>query len=178
MPRTADVGGFAGLAVTDARWFADGSLATLVTSGSQTTLHRPGQRQSGRLETRQYTGQALRILGSDTAMAVLVINNGTVQFHSYVPNTDSDGDGVLNTAGCVPAGCRGIGGHRRRRLSGFLEHRHDQADSTTGLTLDAFPNDSACWLSGHGSGGVCNYGATVPNYTPDQMGSMATSSIY
>ena len=44
-----------------------------------------------------------------------------------------------------------------------------QADSTTGLTLDAFPNDSACWLAAHGSGGVCNYAATVPNYTPDQV---------
>ena len=36
-------------------------------------------------------------------MVVLVINNGTVQFHIYVPNDDSDGDGVPNTAGCVPA---------------------------------------------------------------------------
>ena len=44
-----------------------------------------------------------------------------------------------------------------------------QSDSTTGLTLDAFPQDSACWLAAHGSGGVCNYGATIPNYMPDQV---------
>jgi hypothetical protein len=44
-----------------------------------------------------------------------------------------------------------------------------QSDSTTGLSLDAFPLDSACYLASHGSGGVCDYGATVPSYVPDQV---------
>ena len=77
------------------------------------------------LEQRTFTGQALRVVGSDTSMAVMVYNNGTVQFHSYVPNNDSDGDGVTQHAGCIPAGRRGLGRHRRRRLSGFLESRQE-----------------------------------------------------
>ena len=56
-------------------------------------------------------------------MVVLVINNGTVQFHSYVPNDDSDGDGVRNTDGRFPLDRGGLGGHRSRRLSRRLERR-------------------------------------------------------
>jgi hypothetical protein len=59
-----------------------------------------------------------------------------------------------------------------------VEYRPDPGDSTTGLNLDAFPQDSACWLAAHGSGATCNYGATIPNYIPDLVARTAIPSIY
>ena len=109
------------------------------------------------------------MVGSDTAMVVLVINNGTVQFHSYVPNDDSDGDGVPNTQDAFPLDRAASVDTDRDGYPDAWNAGRSQADSTTGLTLDAFPQDSACYLPAHGSGGVCNYGATIPNYTPDQV---------
>jgi hypothetical protein len=161
--------GAVGTPIADARWFANGSLATLVTSGNQTQLRRLSGTNLTVQEQRTFSGQALRVVGSDTSMVVVVMNNGTVQFHGYVPNDDSDGDGVTNTLDAFPLD-----------VAASLDADHDgypdswnpgrsAGDSTTGLTLDAFPQDSACWLSAHGSGGVCNYGATIPNYTPDQV---------
>ncbi len=156
-----------GTQVADARWFADGSLVTLLTASNQTTLRR----LSGTtvLEQRSFTGQALRVVGSDSKMAVLVANNGAVQFHVYVPSNDSDGDGVSNTSDAFPLDAAASvdtdhDGHPDSWNAG-----KSQSDSTTGLTLDAYPNDSACYLVSHGSGGNCNYASTVPNYVPDQI---------
>ena len=112
---------------------------------------------------------ALRVVGSDAAMVVLVINDGTVQFHSYVPNDDSDGDGVPNTLDAFPLDPAASVDTDHDGYPDAWNAGMSQADSTTGLTLDAFPNDSACYLPAHGNGGVCNYGATIPNYVPDQV---------
>ncbi len=155
--------------VTDARWFANGSLAALTTASNQTTLRRLGASNGTVLEQRSFTGQALRVVGSDTAMVVLVIDGGTVRFHDYVPNDDSDGDGVANTADAFPLD---VAASVDTDLDGYPDAWNpgrSQADSTTGLTLDSYPNDSACWLPGHGDGVNCDYGATIPDYIPDQV---------
>ncbi|MFL6600961.1 MAG: hypothetical protein ACJ8R9_06475, partial [Steroidobacteraceae bacterium] len=160
--------GSLGSQVSDARWFANGSMVTLTTANNQTTLRHLNTTLL-KMEQLTYTGQALRVVGTDTKMAVLLINNGTVQFHSYVPNDDSDGDGVPNTQDAFPLD-----------PAASLDTDHDgypdawnpgksQSDSTTGLTLDAYPQDSACYLPAHGDGVHCNYAATIPNYVPDQV---------
>ena len=60
---------------------ADGSIVTLTTSGNQTTLRRLSDSLVN-LEQLSYDGVGLRVVGSDAAMVVLVIDNGTVQFHT------------------------------------------------------------------------------------------------
>jgi len=161
--------GTLGAQITDARWLANGSLATLATSGNQTLLRRLSAGSLINVEQITYTGEALRVVGSDTAMVVLVMNNNTVQFHNYVPNNDSDSDGVTNTADAFPLDvAASVDTDRDGRPDAWNAGR-SQADSTTGLVLDSYPQDSACWLPAHGSGGNCNPGATVPNYTPDQV---------
>ena len=94
--------GSLGSQVADARWFTNGSLVTLRTSGNQTTLRRLAATNLGVQEQLTYTGQGLRVVGTDARMAVLVINNNTVQIYTYVPSDDSDGDGVVNTADAFP----------------------------------------------------------------------------
>jgi len=160
--------GSLGSQVTDARWFVDGSLVTLTTTGSQTTLRRLNPELRS-VEQLNYQGQALRVVGADAKMAVLVADGGTARFHIYVPSNDSDGDGVDNTLDAFPLDA-----------AASLDTDHDGypdawntgkagSDSTTGLTLDAYPQDSACYLSAHGDGVHCDYGATVPGFVPDQI---------
>ncbi len=50
-----------------------------------------------KVEQLSLTGQALRVVGSDSKMVVVVANSGAAQFHIYVPSNDTDGDGVANT---------------------------------------------------------------------------------
>ncbi|HEU5136784.1 MAG TPA: hypothetical protein VFU13_16680 [Steroidobacteraceae bacterium] len=161
--------GSVGQPIADARWFADNSLATLVTSGNQTMLRRLGSTNLTVLEQRTFTGSALRVVGTDTSMVVVVNNNGAVQFHTYEPSNDSDADGVTNTADAFPLDVAASVDTDQDGYPDAWNAGRTQADSTTGLALDAFPNDSACWLTGHGSGGLCNYGATIPSYVPDQV---------
>jgi hypothetical protein len=155
--------------VADARWMANGSLVTLATSGNQTVLRRLGAGSLNTVEQITFTGQAHRVVGSDTSMVVLVIHNGTVQFHAYAPDDDSDDDGVENTQDAFPLDVAASADSDRDGYPDAWNTGRSQADSTTGLVLDAFPSDAACWLASHGSGGVCNYGATIPNYVPDQV---------
>ena len=56
-----------GTAVSDARWFADGSLVTLDDRpGNQAMLRRLSAANLGTLEQLNYIGAALRVVGSDT----------------------------------------------------------------------------------------------------------------
>ena len=64
--------GSLGAQVADARWFANGSLVTLTSANNQTTLRRLGATNLATLEQLTFTGAALRVVGTDTRMAVLV----------------------------------------------------------------------------------------------------------
>src|SRR5262245_700913 len=102
-------------------------------------------------------------------MVVLVIDQGTVQFHPYVPNDDSDGDGVPNTEDAFPLDPAASVDSDHDGYPDAWNPGMSEDDSTTGLTLDAYPNDAACYLPEHGDGVNCNYGATIPSYVPDQV---------
>ena len=156
-------------AFIDARWFADGSLLTLRTVNNQTTLRRLSNSNLSVLEQRTYVGHALRVVGSDTAMAVLVNNAGNLQIHSYVPDDDSDDDGVANAQDAFPLDVAASVDTDRDGFPDAWNTGRSASDSTTGLTADAFPQDAACWLSTHAAGTACDYGATIPNFTPDQV---------
>jgi hypothetical protein len=161
--------GSIGGAVADARWFANGTVATAATSGNQTTLRRLASNNLTVLEQRTFAGTALRLVGSDTRMTLVVTNNGTVQFHTYEPSDDSDGDGALNTVDAFPLDRAASVDTDRDGYPDAWNAGRSAADSTTGLALDAFPNQAACWLPSHGSGGVCNFSATIPSYLPDRV---------
>ena len=150
-------------------WLTDGSLITLRTANSQTVLRRLGSNTQTILEQLPYTGDGLRVVGTDQRMAVLVVNSGALQIHTYVPNDDTDGDGVANTADAFPLDVAASADTDRDGFPDAWNDGRSQADSTSGLSLDAFAQDSACWLASHGSGGACNYTATLPNYDPDQI---------
>ena len=163
--RLVGLGGRAGRGRTLVRRWP---LVTLTTRDGQTTLRRLGSTNLATLEQRTFAGEALRVVGTDTpwwcwytttpCRSTLTCPTMTAMATAY------------QYAGRVPAGCRGVGRHRPGWLPDAWNPGRSQADSTTGLALDAFPQDAACWLPAHGSGGTCNYGATIPNYMPGPGG--------
>ena len=161
--------GALGAQLTDARWFANGSLVVLTTANNQTLLRRTGTSSISTLEQLSYAGTGLRVFGKDDRMAVALIKDSTVQFQVYVPSDDTDGDGVANTADAFPLDAAASVDSDHDGYPDSWNSGRSAADSTTGLVLDAFPQDSSCWLTSHGSGGACNYAATMPDYLPDQV---------
>ena len=155
-----------GAPVADARWMANGALSTLTDSGGQTTFRRLSSGSFALQEHVTFAGQPLRVVGSDKQLVILTLAAGSVQFHVHVPTDDIDGDGVPNAQDAFPTDPSASVDTDR---DGYPDALVSGVPSTTGLTADAFPQDSACWLVAHGSGGVCNYAATVPVYVPDQV---------
>ncbi|MET1254347.1 Ig-like domain-containing protein [Aliikangiella maris] len=46
---------------------------------------------------------------------------------------------------------------------------HDESTSTTGLILDIFPDDPACYSTEHDRNGVCDYEEAIPDFIPDEV---------
>ncbi|HMN46394.1 MAG TPA: hypothetical protein PKE27_17580 [Povalibacter sp.] len=161
--------GSLGSQVTDARWFADSSIVALISASSnQTVLRRLGANRTV-LEQRTFNGQPLRVMGTDARMAVLIRTTQSVEFHTYVPSDDSDGDGVANTQDAFPLDAAASVDTDRDGYPDAWNAGMTGSDSTTGLALDAYPQDAACYLPGHGDGVNCDYSATLPNYVPDRI---------
>jgi hypothetical protein len=164
---TLEWSGTVGAPVVDGRWMDNGALITLSNDSGETVLRRlTGAQLSNAAEQRRYAGQALRVLGTDARMAVLVIEGGAVRIHTYVPVDDSDGDGVPNAQDAFPADAAASVDTDR---DGYPDALVSGVPSTTGLQVDAFPMDAACWLASHGSGGACNSAATVPAFVPEHV---------
>lgn len=159
-------------AMVDARWLADSSLVTVKNSGNQFVVER--RDASLRLvEQRIFAGEVLGIFGSDTEMTLSAFIDGKLGAYAYVPSDDSDNDGVENTLDAFPLDPAASVDTDNDGYPDAWNVGYTQADSTSNLNLDAYPQDSACYLPAHGNGTDCDYGATIPNYVPDQIASDA-----
>ena len=107
---------------------------------------------------------------SELNNSYFILNNGQqLSVMQYIANEDSDGDGVNNNDDKFPLDVAASidtdnDGSPDEWNTGYTEF-----DSTTGLTLDEFPLDSACWLTEHGSDGSCDFTATLPSFTPTKI---------
>ena len=84
------------------KWLANGSLVTLATANNQTTLRRLSSTNLGDVEQLSYTGQALRVVGSDTAMVVLVITTAPCSSTTTCPTTTAMPTACSNTVDAFP----------------------------------------------------------------------------
>jgi hypothetical protein len=157
-----------GYSPVDAIWLQDGGLVTIFQGDNSTTLQRRNSAMQ-LLEQITYAGTPVGIFGNATKMSVVVIKNNTVAAYAYVPNNDTDGDGVSNLQDAFPTDPAASVDSDRDGYPDAWNAGKRQSDSTTGLTLDAFPKDTACFNVAHGVNGLCNYAATVPGYIPDQV---------
>ena len=153
-------------AFTDGRWLADGGTVIIRPNGANTALER--RNSAGTVvETAQFSGTPVGLFPAGASFIVVTLQ-GQPTFQNYTPNDDSDGDGVANTADPFPIDAAASVDSDGDGYPNAWNPGRTQADSTTGLVLDSYPDDSACYLPGHGDGVTCNIGSTIPAYTPDQ----------
>jgi len=160
--------GTIGGSIDDALWLPGGSLVTLQTDGDTTKLQRSNELLTP-VEKTTFSGVALRIFSTNVGMVLLTSEAGTVTFHRYIPNNDSDSDGIENTTDAFP---QDIAASVDSDYDGYPDAWNigsDENNSTTSLVLDSYPDDTACYLPEHGDGLNCSYDATIPDYVPDQI---------
>jgi len=158
---------------TDALWLDGGELVTVAQSpeseaSSGFRLRRLGSDLLTPLEEWESPGTALRLVRAGTTNIIVSQRGGDLEFVEYVPNDDRDGDGISNLEDAFPLDPAASGDSDNDGYPDEWNSGYDQADSTTGLLLDAFPSDAACWLAdGHGDGsGGCDFSASIPDFTP------------
>ncbi len=169
---TMDLVGSLPIEPLDAVWIDANGLVTIRDSGDGRTLVEQWDADYNLNNVQYFDGNPLRVCGWSGGYTVIALFAGQPAFNTYTPTDDGDGDGVPFSWDAFPldpaASMDSDGdGYPDQWNPGMTA-----ADSTTGLILDAFPNDSACQLPSHslpGDPGVCDISNAIPNYTPDKI---------
>ena len=151
----------------DAIWMPDGSLITLKTNAGETVLQRRDTSLNTVVEQLGYDGTQLAIFEYGSQYIVVTQGASKPIFYIYQPNNDSDGDGVTNLNDAFPLDAAASVDTDGDGYPDSWNSGYTQANSTTGLSLDAYPDDSACYLPVHGDGVTCDVTSTMPVFTPD-----------
>ena len=151
----------------DGLWLEQDGTLVMHDIGASTQLRRRNN-NGDVVETADFSGAPIAILKNDASFTV-VTTSGSPLFNSYTPSSDSDGDGVENTVDAFPLDVAASVDTDGDGYPDAWNTGMSQADSTTGLQLDAYPNDAACYLPDHGDGTTCDITATMPNYVPQSM---------
>jgi len=175
---TLDLAGSLAVDPVDAIWLADGGLLTLRSTAAGDTLVEQWDAALALVTQRLLPGAPLRVLESSAGFVVVTSVGGKPEFHPHQLGTDGDGDGVPSPEDALPldpaASLDSDGdGHPDAWNPGM-----GPGDSTTGLVLDAFPFDSACWLPEQGTGGVCDIATAIPPYDPAEIAMGVDDVVY
>ncbi|MFC0119049.1 hypothetical protein ACFFK7_14150 [Pseudoalteromonas xiamenensis] len=150
----------------DMHWYQDNQYLVVVNHDG---VHRVNRYNTSTelLESRELVGTLVKLVKLGNKLYILENQNGLLIINEFIANDDSDGDGVINTQDAFP---NDVAASLDSDSDGFPDawnEGYSEADSTRGLILDSFPNDSACWQESHDDGnGMCNVSATVPEYVP------------
>jgi hypothetical protein len=158
-------------AALDALWRPDG-LITLDADDLGDT--RVAQRSLNDIVYREATlpGAPLRLLRWDGGILVASLVEERVRFHPFVPTDDADADGFANWEDDFPLDPAASVDTDGDGYPDAWNPGRDESDSTSGLVLDAFPDDDICWLAEHARPGlpdVCDVARVVPDYVPDDI---------
>ena len=94
-------------------------------------------------------------------------------------NTDSDNDGVGDNSDAFPNDPAASLDTDNDGYPDTWNPGYSAEDSTTGLILDHFQDNDACWLVTHSNAdGSCNFAATMPHFIPDNVESGANGDLY
>lgn len=141
------------------------------------------------LEQNTINASYAYLVSNGTQHSLITVESGSVHVAPVVTNNDTDGDGIDNIDDAFPLDVAASVDSDGDGFPDAWNEGYTAEDSTTGLTLDSFPDDSACWNSDHANdAGTCDYAATMPAFTPaltvsDEMGTLyllnnADSKIY
>lgn len=164
----------------DAAWLADNTIATLAWSSTGATNETRLEHRDERgalIEFANYPGSPLRVIAYGHRLQVITLESRPV-FHSFVPGGDEDGDGVANPVDAFASDPAASLDSDRDGYPDDWNPGKAESDSTTGLTRDVYPSDSACYLQHHGDGVTCNIGSAVSSFFPDETLVDANGVVY
>ena len=162
--------------IVDGIWSLDG-LIVIRTVGDKTVLERRND-ELVVVEQVEYEGAAKALVHTVNGYTVFTTKANGLLASSYVPSADTDGDMVLNGEDDFPLD---IAASLDTDYDGYPDAwnaGYSQSDSTTGLSLDAYPADAACHLLSQGDGTSCDYSQVIPVFTPDKVINDENGIIY
>nr|MDJ0788888.1 dockerin type I domain-containing protein [Myxococcota bacterium] len=154
-------------------WLPDGTLATLEKDHAlRTTRFERWDASGRRLDLAELPGVADDVVVVDSSRVVVAsVTTGTELL--VVPiGTDGDGDGVAYDFDAFPLDPAASTDTDRDGWPDVWNPGRTAADSTLGLTIDAFPTDAGCQLASQGlpgDPGTCDIEAATPSYLPDEI---------
>ncbi|MGH1439869.1 MAG: S8 family serine peptidase [Cellvibrionaceae bacterium] len=152
--------------IDDGMWLTTGDFISINQELDQFSLTR---RDSffNVVEQLIFSGIHLKTLQVGAQVVTISEQDGAFVFNLYSANDDSDGDGVDNTVDHFPLDPAASLDSDNDGYPDTWNTGYGESDSTTGLVLDSFPVDAACWLAEHGDGnGQCDFTATMPVFIP------------
>lgn len=162
----------------DGMWLQNDELLLLSQLSNTIALQRKNT-QGLTLETFNLSGDLVGLARAGESDIIVTLTDSGLSFIPYVANNDTDGDGVSNTADAFPNDIAAALDTDNDGYPDSWNTGYDAQDSTTGLVIDEFPQDSACWLAEHSDGqGNCDYSATVPEFVPNEIQANASGDVY
>ncbi|MCL1046519.1 PQQ-binding-like beta-propeller repeat protein [Shewanella electrodiphila] len=153
--------------ISDAFWLADNTLVTVESSEEVSYLVR----RDAELIVQEYLtfdGDILASFSYDNSSVLIVNTPDRVQIQAFVANDDIDNDGVINTEDAFASN---PAFSKDSDNDGFADEVNEGVETDAELLalVDAFPEDSACWLTEHGLNEVCDFNTTVPDFLADDV---------
>lgn len=155
-----------------------GELITLHYNGGNTLL-KHWNTELALVNEVSYAGSPYTIAGSNGTYTVLTSQLSSFNAERYITSDDADGDGIANSDDDFPTDPAASKDSDGDGFPDAWNTGQSQQTSTTALVLDAFPSDFSCWLSEHATdSGTCDYGANMPNITPNAIFSDTNGLLY
>ncbi|MET1255700.1 Ig-like domain-containing protein [Aliikangiella maris] len=137
-------------------------------AGSQTQLKRISQ-QGDILESYTMAEKFVATVSTGNSHLILTSQKSVLNITQFTANDDVDGDSIPNVADGFPNDPAAAIDTDHDGYPDSWNEGYTQSELNSQLTLDAYPLDSACYLSEHGQGNQCDYSSTIPNYNPSDI---------
>jgi hypothetical protein len=149
-------------------WLANGDLVTLSAQNSEgNTILRRRDVAFNLVEIKEISGNVKSIKTLVDKAIFIVESNEGIDFITYLSSDDSDNDGVSNIEDAFPLD---NSASLDSDFDGYPDSWNDgHIGGNSGMTLDEFPLDSACWLTSHGNSNGCDFLSTQPSFSPDKI---------
>lgn len=152
--------------VNDIAWLPSGQRLVFQNVNSEITIERYDNDDFR--EFSSYPGEFVTTISSTSGVTLVSLVGGEYQFTNIVINNDIDNDGVENHLDDFPFDAAASIDTDKDGFPDQWNTGKSQSDSSQALILDAFINDSACWLETHDDGtGECDVLAALIRNTPD-----------